>query len=85
MSMTAIEEIRIVVLRARRRGQRALRLCKTISKFRGLDPGRRAKTLQQIGWLETGIMLTKPSWVKKASLDELMPVLEHLCRNKKDH
>jgi hypothetical protein len=80
--MTVIEEIRIAVLRARRRSQRGLRLCKKITKFRGLDPQRKNKTRQQIVYLETCIMLTKPSWVKKASLDELMPVLKHLTKDK---
>jgi hypothetical protein len=80
--MTVTEEVRAICLRNRRRCQRILRQTKGLAKHRRLDPERRAKLLRNIAYFETCVMLTKPSWVKKASLDELMPVLKHLTRAK---
>jgi hypothetical protein len=35
---------------------------------------------RQIAFFETCIALTKLAWVRKATLDDLVPVLEHLCK-----
>lgn len=79
--LTEIDEIRLVVLRARRRAQRSLRDLQKLAKLRKLEPAFRARLHRNIGFFETCIALTKPSWVAKASMDELTSALKHLCRD----
>jgi hypothetical protein len=78
--LTAIEKVRLICLKSRRRSQRALPQCKGLMKSKYLLPDDKDRLQRQIAFFETCIALTKPSWVKKASLDELVPVLEHMCK-----
>jgi hypothetical protein len=78
--MTDLERARLRCLQARRRCQRGLKYAKA-TNLRRLAPEQRDKLRRTIGYLETAIALTPPAWVKKASADELMPVLRHLCRD----
>jgi hypothetical protein len=80
-NMTEVEQIRLVVLKGRRRAQRGLREAKKLANYRKLAPEFQARLRRNIAFFETTIMLTKPSWVKNASLNELVPVLKHLCKD----
>lgn len=78
--MDNTEQVRFKCLQARRTCQRGLLHAKTIVGQPGFNPAQRAKLRQNIGYFETCILLTKPAWVKQATLDDLMPVLQHLSR-----
>ena len=78
--MTPIERLRFGCLQIRRGAQRELLDARTINSA-GLDPEQQAKLREYIADFETCIMLTKPSWVAKATADELISVLRHLRRD----
>jgi len=79
--MTPIERVRFRCLQSRRTSQRGLLHNKIAMKLPGLDPEQQATLRENAAYFETCIMLTKPSWVAKATMGELVSVLRHLHRD----
>jgi hypothetical protein len=79
--MTSIERLRFRCLQSRRAVRRGLLDVEIAMKVPGLDPEQQAGLRETAAYFETGLMLTKPSWVAKATVDGLVSVLRHLRRD----
>jgi hypothetical protein len=76
--MTPLEHARFTILSCRRLARRVLRRSARIRDSEALSPTERATSDRHYTEARTTNALTKPSWVARATLEELYSAMAHL-------